>query len=67
MAQEDAMFEDGQLYSPVTEHEDGTVEVHLAAMRGPVSDILARDTAYRTLVAQGRVHRSQVRASLPAT
>lgn len=24
------MFEDGQLYSPVTEHEDGTVEVHLA-------------------------------------
>jgi phenylalanine-4-hydroxylase len=25
-----AMFEDGQLYSPVTEHEDGTVEVHLA-------------------------------------
>lgn len=24
------MFEDGQLYSPVTEHEDGTIEVHLA-------------------------------------
>lgn len=24
------MFEDGQLYSPVTEHEDGTVQVHLA-------------------------------------
>ena len=24
------MFTEGQLYSPVTEHEDGTVEVHLA-------------------------------------
>ena len=24
------MFDDGQLYSPVTEHEDGTIEVHLA-------------------------------------
>jgi len=34
------------------------VEVHLAAMRGPVSDILSRDTAYRTMVEQGRVHRS---------
>src|SRR5262249_48373831 len=25
-----AMFEEGQLYSPVTRHEDGTVEVHLS-------------------------------------
>lgn len=34
------------------------VEVHLAALRGPVSDILGRDEAYRALVEQGRVHRS---------
>ncbi|MEZ5096532.1 MAG: SulP family inorganic anion transporter [Nocardioides sp.] len=34
------------------------VELHLAAVRGPVSDILERDAAYRALVAAGRVHRS---------
>ncbi len=32
------MFEEGQLYSPVTEHEDGTVTVHLAPSHPGVAD-----------------------------
>jgi phenylalanine-4-hydroxylase len=32
------MFEEGQLYSPVTEHEDGTVTVHLAPNHPGVDD-----------------------------
>ena len=32
------MFEEGQLYSPVTEHEDGTVTVHLAPNHPGVAD-----------------------------
>ena len=32
------MFEEGQLYSPVTEHEDGTVTVHLAPNHPGVND-----------------------------
>ena len=32
------MFEEGQLYSPVTEHDDGSVTVHLAPNHPGVSD-----------------------------
>ena len=30
--------------------------IHLAALRGPVTDILERDACFRDLVAAGRVH-----------
>src|SRR3712207_7775039 len=36
--EEDHMFEEGQLYSPVTENEDGTVTVHLAPNHPGVDD-----------------------------
>ena len=32
------MFEEGQLYSPVTENDDGTVTVHLAPSHPGVDD-----------------------------
>jgi SulP family sulfate permease len=34
------------------------VDVHLAALRGPVQDILGRDEAFRALRSAGRVHTS---------
>src|SRR3712207_7597181 len=33
-----SMFEEGQLYSPVTENDDGTVTVHLAPNHPGVND-----------------------------
>ncbi len=38
--------------------EEGGVTLHLAALRGPVEDIVSRDAFFQALREQGRVHRT---------